>query len=109
MTKKKTPADIGADAGAVPAPASASRPPSKLETLTALLRRPGGARLAEMTAATGWQAHSVRGAMSGALKKQRKLTILSEKTESGRLYRIPAEERRLPRPPARSRRRIDAR
>ncbi len=43
-----------------------------------------------MTAATGWQAHSVRGAMSGAIKKKLGLTILSEKSEGRRIYRIPA-------------------
>ena len=39
--------------------------------------------------ATGWQAHSVRGAISGALKKKRGLTVTSD-AESGdaRIYRI---------------------
>jgi hypothetical protein len=53
-----------------------------------LLVRPQGAALAEMVNATGWQAHSVRGALSGALKRQRNLPIISEKTEAGRIYRI---------------------
>jgi hypothetical protein len=39
-------------------------------------------------AATGWQAHSVRGAMSGALKKKLGLIIESEKAAAGRVYRI---------------------
>jgi hypothetical protein len=70
-------------------PAAATETSSnKLQTLIALLKRPQGARLEEMTSATGWQAHSVRGALSGALKKQRQLVITSEKTESGRVYRI---------------------
>jgi hypothetical protein len=43
-----------------------------------------------MARATAWQVHSVRGAMAGALKKKAGFTILSEKTESGRVYRIPA-------------------
>lgn len=39
--------------------------------------------------ATGWRAHSVRGAMSGALKKKLGLTIVSEVVEGrGRVYRI---------------------
>jgi len=54
----------------------------------ALLRRPEGAGIAELAGATGWQVHSVRGAMSGALKKKLGLTITSEKTETGRVYRI---------------------
>jgi hypothetical protein len=44
--------------------------------------------LEDMMAATGWQAHSVRGAMSGALKKNQGLVIESEKAAAGRVYRI---------------------
>lgn len=61
---------------------------NKLATITALLRRPEGARLEELQAATGWQAHSVRGAMSGTLKKKRRLNITSEKTDKGLVYKI---------------------
>lgn len=85
MTKTKTPR--AAREAAAPS-AAAERTPNKLQALIALLRRPEGARLEEMISATGWQAHSVRGAMSGALKKQRRLTITSEKTDTGRVYRI---------------------
>jgi hypothetical protein len=63
-------------------------PKGKLGAIVALLRRPDGARIADLMAATGWQAHSVRGAMSGALKKKLGLTITSEKTEAGRIYQI---------------------
>jgi hypothetical protein len=59
-------------------------PKGKLGELVALLRRPGGATIAELAAATGWQAHS--------LKKKLGLTITSEKTEEGRLYGIPADD-----------------
>ena len=62
--------------------------PSKIEIVISLLSRPEGASLAALSEATGWQAHSVRGALSGALKARRGLTITSEKTEAGRLYRI---------------------
>lgn len=71
----------------------AGGPKGKLGMLVGLLKRPQGAGVEEMTAVTGWQAHSVRGAMSGALKKKLGLTIESEKTEAGRVYRIPAESR----------------
>lgn len=47
-----------------------------------------GATVAELAAATGWQKHSVQGAMSGALKKKLGLKIISEKEERGRVYRI---------------------
>ena len=54
-----------------------------------LLPRPEGASVEEMAKATGWQSHSVRGVMSGALKKKLGLTIASEKVEGrGRIYRI---------------------
>jgi hypothetical protein len=82
----------------VEAPAPAVEPPSKaapggkLGVLVALLQQPEGATLVSMVAATGWQAHSVRGAMSGSLKKQRGIAITSEKTEAGRIYKIVAAE-----------------
>lgn len=59
--------------------------PSKLDQLEALLTRENGASIAEMTEATGWQQHSVRGAMAGALKK-RGLVIASDKTGGVRRY-----------------------
>ena len=72
-----------------PASTPAAAPTTtKLQTLQALLRRPEGATVPQLVEATGWQAHSVRGAMSGALKKNLGLTIGSEKTEAGRIYRI---------------------
>ena len=44
-----------------------------------------------MCTATGWQAHSVRGAMAGALKKKFGLVIASDPSDGGRVYRIAAE------------------
>jgi hypothetical protein len=64
-------------------------PKGKLGVLIGLLKRPEGAAVEEMMAATGWQAHSVRGAMSGALKKKLGMAIESEKAAAGRIYRIP--------------------
>jgi hypothetical protein len=69
--------------------ASAARAGSKQAKLIDLLSRPSGASIPELVKATGWQAHSVRGAISGALKKKLGLAVVSEKTESGgRRYRI---------------------
>ena len=62
---------------------------NKLDTLERLLKRKNGASIAEMTKATDWQQHSVRGAMAGALKK-RGHTITSEKVDGTRRYRIEA-------------------
>jgi len=62
---------------------------TKQETLIEMLRAEGGATIDEIVAATGWQPHTVRGAMSGALKKKLGLTITSEKVDGrGRCYRI---------------------
>ena len=55
-----------------------------------MLRRPDGATIAELVKAIAWQAHSVRGAMSGALKKKLGLTIETQNVDGrGRFYRIP--------------------
>ncbi len=64
--------------------------PTKLDTLEKLLRRRQGASIAEMTRATGWQAHSVRGALAGALKK-RGLAITSSKEKDVRRYSVGEE------------------
>ena len=75
-----------------PKPATTERKPrdgTKQSLMIELLKRPGGATLTEIVEATGWQAHTVRGAMAGALKKKLGLTITSEKDETkGRVYRI---------------------
>jgi hypothetical protein len=88
------------NAAAKPQPAAAetirSKQParkakSKLEQLEAMLRRPDGATVEKIGKALHWQSHSVRGAISGALKKKQGLSIISEKTEDGRrIYRIAA-------------------
>ncbi len=54
-----------------------------------MLRRPDGATIQQVSAKTSWQAHSVRGAISGALKKKLGLAVTSERVEDrGRVYRI---------------------
>lgn len=58
---------------------------SKLDRLSALLLREGGATIADMVAATGWQQHSVRGALAGSLRK-RGLSVASVKTDGIRRY-----------------------
>lgn len=68
---------------------SAPRAPSKLDRLIAILLREDGADMAAMIEATGWQAHSIRGALAGALKK-RGHVVSSEKTGERRVWRIAA-------------------
>lgn len=73
-----------------------SAPPAKaatkLDALVAALRRPKGASISELMATTGWQAHSVRGAIAGALKKGRGLSISSCKTGEQRIYKLDAKK-----------------
>jgi Protein of unknown function (DUF3489) len=57
--------------------------------LISMLLRPPGVSMQEIVAATGWQAHSARGALSGALGKKLGLVVVSSKEDArGRVYRI---------------------
>jgi hypothetical protein len=68
-----------------------TREGSKQEALITMLKRPEGASIAEITAEFGWQPHTVRGAIAGALKKKLGLEVTSEKVEGrGRVYKLPA-------------------
>jgi hypothetical protein len=69
--------------------AGAAREGSKSARIVDLLKRPGGATLAAIMKATDWQAHSVRGFISGTLGKKMGLTVVSTKSEdSERTYSI---------------------
>ena len=62
---------------------------TKQAQLVAMLDTPEGASTEEIVAAFGWQPHTVRGAIAGALKKRLGLQIGSEAIEGrGRVYRI---------------------
>ncbi len=62
----------------------------KIARLVELLADPHGCTIQAMMAATGWQSHSVRGALSGAIKKGLGLPVVSEKSDGVRRYRISA-------------------
>jgi hypothetical protein len=82
--KKATPAKTAAKAAKAAKPAADGvRAGSKTATILDLLRRAKGATLAELMAATSWQAHSVRGFISGTLGKKMGLTVNSAKGENG--------------------------
>ena len=67
----------------------AIRAGTKQAQIIAMLQRPEGATIAEMVEATSWQSHTVRGSISGALKKKLGLPITAEKVEGrGTVYRI---------------------
>jgi len=79
----------GSKLGRKPQVVAASDSGTKKETVLALLRRPQGATLAELMHATGWQPHSVRGFLSGGLKKKMGLKVRSGKRADGlRVYSI---------------------
>lgn len=69
----------------------AFRKGTKGAAIVQLLGRKNGATIADLMEESGWQAHSVRGFMSGTLKRKHGLSVQSEKVEGGvRRYRIPA-------------------
>lgn len=62
---------------------------TKLAALVVALRRPQGATNLQLTVATGWQPHSVRGAISGLLRKRLGLTVTQTRNADGeRVYRV---------------------
>jgi hypothetical protein len=83
-----TPADeapVGRTAPATPK----LRADTKQAKLIEMLKRPEGATIDEIVAAFGWQPHTARGAIAGALKKKLGLDVTSEKVENrGRVYRL---------------------
>jgi hypothetical protein len=86
----KTMASIRQRAAEVPiAKVPTPRSGTKQAQIITLLQRTEGATIAEIVVATGWQAHSARGMISGALKKKLGLPVTSEKVDGrGTVYRI---------------------
>ncbi len=82
---KATPARKGAKARQKPAGA---RQGSKTAKVVDLLKQSGGATLKEIMRATGWQAHSVRGFISGHLGKKRGLSVRSFRRDGERVYAL---------------------
>ena len=73
---------------------------TKHERVLGLLQARGGTTIAAVSKATGWQPHSVRGFFAGVVKKKLGLTLESEKTRSGRIYRIVRAKTSAPCPSA---------
>jgi hypothetical protein len=88
MTKQKTTTGAGKKKHKTAAATDAA-PKTKLYQLEGMLRRKEGATITQIATALHWQPHSVRGAISGSLKKKQGLTIINQPTEDGRrVYRI---------------------
>lgn len=65
------------------------RPGTKLAALVIALCRPQGATSLQLMLATGWQPHTVRGAISGMLRKKLDLNVVLAHNDSGeRVYRV---------------------
>ena len=77
---------VSADREGKVKPAAAT--PTKLLTIITMPRRPDSATIADLVDATGWKPNSVRGAISGAIKKRRLMKVISEVANGVRNYRI---------------------
>ena len=65
-------------------------PATKVGIMVQLMRRARGVTLVELQEATGWQAHSVRGAISGTLRKRHGLEVtIGQVKNRGRVYKLP--------------------
>ena len=73
---------------------------TKHDRVLGLLQSKGGTTIAAISKVTGWQPHSVRGFFAGVVKKKLGLTLESEKTKSGRIYRIVRAKTPAPSPSA---------
>ncbi len=72
-----------------PAAPKTPRTVTKQARLIKMLEAPDGASIAEIIAATDWQAHTIRGAISGVLRKKLGLVVTSAKADNrGRIYKI---------------------
>lgn len=83
---KKTKADKGKSPAASEG-VSASKP-SRGDTLISLMRAGGGATAQDMAAAVGWQVHSVRGFISGTVKKRADLSLSAARREGATYYSV---------------------
>ncbi len=87
---KSFPQTIKSDVGQAVKVESLAPKTSKQDVVIALLRRPEGATTEQIMETTGWQAHSVRGFVSGTVKKKLGLSVVGQKAEAGLVYRIAA-------------------
>jgi Protein of unknown function (DUF3489) len=103
--KRKAKAKAAKPAKAAPTAKSTPRAGTKQALMIDLLKRPEGATVEQIAEATGWQRHTVRGAISGALKKKLGLTVEATRTRqvgpnkvgakgSSTVYRIPGSSPR---------------
>lgn len=93
VTRNERPPEAARAVAPTPTPPIPSSGPSQRATkqnaCLRLLARPDGATIEDLQSATGWQSHSVRGFLAGAVKKKLGLTLISSKAEGDvRRYRV---------------------
>lgn len=71
-----------------PAGSRAPRAGTKAAQVVAMLGRAEGVTVCQISEATGWLPHSVRGFLAGALRKTHGMAAVSEPAEGGRIYRL---------------------
>jgi hypothetical protein len=69
-------------------PKTTVRPDTKHARIIAMLRASAGTTVAAIVSATEWQPHSVRSFLAGVVRKKLGLSLVSEQTDKGRIYRI---------------------
>lgn len=94
MTNKKVKTAKPKSKNKAPAKTAAVHRPTKSEAMIALMRREGGASAAELAQAAGWRVHSVRGFISGTLKKKGAIEVATISGEGGARYVITDRKRR---------------
>jgi len=87
--QKRTPAATGSPANAVASSVAVPIRQSKKAAILGLLERPNGAAISDLTAATGWQVHSVRAALTG-LRKEGKELVRAKDAAGVTHYRLAA-------------------
>lgn len=80
MSKRKPTTSV---AGVEPPPRS-----TKIGILISMLQTDSGADIKGLADATGWQAHSVRGAIAGQIKKKLGLVVGTQRVDGRTIYRI---------------------
>ena len=86
----KRPVPVDAASGAL----AKMRSGTKNAQVVTMLRDQPGTTIAAIMKETGWQQHSVRGFFAGAVRKKLGLTLVSEKLDGERVYRIVSTQSR---------------
>jgi hypothetical protein len=88
MTKVKLKTAVAGDAAEKVTAKEPTARTTRSQTMIDLLRAESGASAAELSAAVGWQVHSVRGFIAGTLKKRSDLIVTAERKDGVTRYRV---------------------